>query len=292
MHRLLLCLPRPPCTQHAAHAGQTSLSQDISASPALPEAPRGPFLRRPAYTPVPSLAAFAFSATPRSADCRLDGTVEGGPPAPDLRLHFKLLPAEGGRAPALPPPRVEVCGRGDRPRGQLGAIGGPARAGWGGGAETLISGQGDQGLGSFYLGGGHQPTSCPRASLACSVPNLLFLLPFCLHSPTLGHRGSGTQAARLRPASWTQGQSHVVTRLPTPPPSRAADSPRRHVPQSPVGSVFPGPGLQLHPNPCTPAPSHSLSAGSLCIRHPSRPPGTPSSPLWMPLPSLLKKKPQ
>ena len=75
--RLLLCLPRPPCTQHAAHTGQTSPSQDISASPALP---RGPFLRRPAYTPFPSLAAFVFSVTPRNADCRLDGTVGRGPP--------------------------------------------------------------------------------------------------------------------------------------------------------------------------------------------------------------------
>lgn len=197
--RLLLCLARPPCTQHAARAGQTSPSQDISASPALPEAPRGPFLRRPAYVSFPSLAGFVFSATPRSADSRLDGTMGRGPP--DLRLHFTLLPAEGGRAPAPPPPRVEVCRRGNRPRGQPGAVGSPARAGWDGGAETLILGHGDQGSGSFYLEDGHQPTSCPRASLACSVPDRCFLPSFCVHSPTLGHRGSGTQAARLRPAS-------------------------------------------------------------------------------------------
>ncbi|CAI9173700.1 unnamed protein product [Rangifer tarandus platyrhynchus] len=226
--RLLLCLPRPPCTQQAAHAGQTSPSLDISASPALPEAPQGPFLRRPAYTPVPSLAAFAFSATPRSADCRLDGTMEGGhhPPRPDLRLHFTLLPAEGGRAPALPPPpppHVEVCGRGDQPRGQLGAVGGPARAGWGGGAETLISGHGDQGLGSFYLGGGHQPTSCPWASLACSVPNRCFLLPFCLHSRpwAIGAPGPRRPGSDPRPrckarVTW----SHASPPAPHPHPTQ------------------------------------------------------------------------
>lgn len=137
-----------------------------------------------------------FSVTPRRLQAGWDRGE--GPSRPEAALHTSPSRGRPSSGPAAAARSAGAgTGRGDTPA----LSGGPARAGWGGGAETLISGHDDQDSGSFYLEDGHQPTSCPRASLACSVPNCCFLLPFCVHSLTLGHWASGTQAARLRPAS-------------------------------------------------------------------------------------------
>ena len=134
-------------------------------------------------------------------------------------------------------------------------------------------------MGLFYLGAGTSPPRVPGPRslaqspiAASSSPSASTPLPWAIGAPG-PRRPAQTRVLDARPESRGHTPPH-----PHPIPPRAADSPRRHVPQSRVGSVFPGPGLQLHPNLCTPARSHSLSAGSLCIRHPSRPPGHPLIP--------------